>query len=146
MGAKREKELPTELKKVRGELEEWRGQKSKGQRIPEELWGAAVRAVGRHGLNRVSRALGLDYYHLKKRLACAQRASRSGQSKKKRSRADGSDHPVFVELASVATDVSDPHAACVVELEKGNGVRMRICVRDAAMVDWSRMKEAFLGA
>lgn len=128
MGAKRETELPAELKKVRGELEAWRGQRIKGQRIPEKLWGAAVRAVRRHGLNRVSRALGLDYYHLKKR-----------------SRADGSEQ-VFVEVASVAPEVTEPPAACVVELEKGNGVRMRICVRDAATVDWSRMKEAFLGA
>ncbi len=136
MEAKRETELPAELRKVRGELEEWRGQKRTGQRIPEELWGAAVRAARRHGLNRVSRALGLDYYHLKKR---------SGQGKKKGSRTDRSE-PVFVELASAGTDVGEPHAACVVELEKGNGVRMRICVRDSATVDWNRMKEAFLGA
>jgi hypothetical protein len=33
-----------------------------------------------------------------------------------------------------------------VELEKGNGTRMRIFVRDGATVDWCRMKEAFLGA
>lgn len=136
MGAKRETELPAGLKKVRGELEEWRGQRRRGQRIPEELWGAAVRAVGRHGLNRVSGALGLDYYHLKKRW---------GLSKEEGSHADGSEQ-VFVEVASAAAEVADPNAACVVELEKGNGVRMRICVRDAATVDWSRMKEAFLGA
>ena len=133
MDAKKETELPGELKKVRRELDEWRGQRVKGQRIPEELWGAAVRAVGRHGLNRVSRALGLDYYHLKKR---------SGLSKETRSRAEG--EPVFVEVANAATEVSE--LACVVELEKGNGVRMRICVQDAATVDWGRMKEAFLGA
>jgi hypothetical protein len=136
MGAKRETELPGGLKKLRGELEEWRGQRRRGQRIPEELWGAAVRAVGRHGLNRVSRALGLDYYHLKKRC---------GSSKEEGSHADGSEQ-VFVEVASAAAEVADANAACVVELEKGNGVRMRICVRDAATVDWSRMKEAFLGA
>ena len=35
---------------------------------------------------------------------------------------------------------------CIIELEKGNGTRMRICVHDGAAVDWSRMKEAFLGA
>jgi hypothetical protein len=34
----------------------------------------------------------------------------------------------------------------MVELEKGNGTRMRICVRDRATVDWCRLKEAFLGA
>ena len=136
MGAKRERDLPTELKKVRGDLEAWRGQRRHGQRIPEELWGAAVRAARRHGLNRVSRALGLDYYHLKKR---------SGLGKEKGSRTDGG-KPVFVEVASVVPEETEPNAGCVVELEKGNGVRMRICVRDAATVDWSRMKEAFLGA
>jgi len=133
MGAKRETELPAELKKVRGDLEEWRGQRRHGQRIPEKLWDAAVRAVRKHGLNRVSRALGLDYYHLKKR---------SGLSKVKRNARPDSGG-VFVELEPARVETG---AACVVELEKGNGVRMRICVRDAAGVDWSRMKEAFLGA
>ena len=117
-------------------MDEWRGQKRPGERIPEELWGAAVRAARRYGLNRVSRALNLDYYCLKKR---------SGLSKEETWGRGGSDQ-VFVELASAASEASDPNAACVVELEKGNGVRMRICVRDAATVDWSRMKEAFLGA
>jgi hypothetical protein len=34
----------------------------------------------------------------------------------------------------------------VVELEKGNGARLRICVGTAATVDWGQVKEAFLGA
>ena len=132
MGAKRETELPAELKKARRDLDEWRGQRRHGQRIPEDLWDAAAQAVRKHGLNRVSRALGLDYYHLKKRSGQCPRVNES--------------KPVFVELASGATDIGEPPTACVVELEKGNGVRMRICVRDAAAVDWSRIKEAFLGA
>jgi hypothetical protein len=136
MGSKKNKELPTEVERVRVQLAEWRGQRRHGQRIPEELWGAAVRAAGRHGLNQVSRALGLDYYRLKKR---------SGLGKEKGARTDGSE-PVFVEVASAVSEETESNAACVVELEKGNGVRMRICVRDAATVDWSRMKEAFLGA
>ncbi|NQT18506.1 MAG: hypothetical protein HQ592_02295 [Planctomycetes bacterium] len=135
MGAKRETELPAELKKVRRELEEWRGRRNKGKRIPEELWDAAVRAARRHGLNCVSQTLGLDYSHLKRRL---------GLGKKKGSHAAGAE-PIFVELANTSATVAEPNAACV-ELEKGNGVRMRICVRDAATVDWNRMKEAFLGA
>ena len=128
MGSKKHKELSAEVERVRVQLAEWRGRRRHGQRIPEELWSAAVRAARRHGLNRVSRALGLDYYHLKKR-----------------SLADEGE-PVFVEVGSVAPEVTEPTAACVVDLEKGNGVRMRICVRDAAAVDWGRMKEAFLGA
>ena len=136
MGAKRETELPLDMKKVQEKLEEWRRQRRHGQRIPEEVWGAAIQAACRHGLNRVSRALGLDYYYLKKRFE---------QGRKKGLYADIRE-AVFVELENAAPEESESNPACVVELEKGNGVRMRISVRDAATVDWSRMKEAFLGA
>ncbi|MDA1088401.1 MAG: hypothetical protein O2901_15475 [Verrucomicrobia bacterium] len=134
MAKKQIKGLPTEVERVRGELDEWRGQRRQGQRIPEELWSGAVQAARRHGLNRVSRALGLDYYHLKRRSGLGEEKAQSA----------GRSEQAFVELASVATEATE--LACVVELEKGNGVRMRISVRDAATVDWIRMKEAFLGA
>jgi NADH:ubiquinone oxidoreductase subunit C len=133
MGSQQMKELPEEVKRVRGQLDEWRGQRRHGQRIPEELWGAAVQAVREHGLNRVSRALGLDYYHLKRR---------SGLSKVKR-KAGSESGAVFVELEPMRTEAG---VACVVELEKGNGAKLRVCVRDAETVDWCRLKEAFLGA
>jgi hypothetical protein len=50
---------------------------------------------------------------------------------------------VFVELDG---PVAEAGVACVVELDKGNGTRMRICVRDTVAVDWGKLKEAFLGA
>ena len=53
-----------------------------------------------------------------------------------------SNAPVFIELEASASGSVE----CIVELEKSNGTRMRICVRDGASVDWARMKEAFLGA
>ncbi len=136
MAKKQIKGLAGEVERVRGELEEWRGQRSLGQRIPAELWSAAVQAARRHGLKHVSRALRLDYYRLKRRTGLgAEKAEDVGGSEQR-----------FVELARAATEAAEPDGACVVELEKGNGVRMRICVRDAATVDWNRMKEAFLGA
>jgi len=134
MAGKRIKELSEEVKRIRGQLDEWRGQKRHGQRIPEELWGAAVQAVREHGLNQVSRALGLDYYHLKRR---------SGLSKVGR-KAGSESGAVFVELEPLRTEAGT--ACCVVELEKGNGAKLRVCVRDAETVDWCRLKEAFLGA
>lgn len=130
MGAERGKETPGEMVKVRGELEAWRGQRRPGERIPEELWAAAVKMARRHGLNRVSRALGLDYYHLKKR---------TGVGGKKSERHE----EVFAELQAA---VSESGGTCVVELEKGNGAKLRVSVSDAATVDWCRLKEAFLGA
>ena len=122
--------VPAGLEQVRAELEAWRGQRRKGDRIPEGVWQRAAGAVRQHGLNVVSRSLRLDYYHLKRRAA--------GKEPLRPQRP-----PVFVELGPQATEAE---LACLVELEKGNGARMRICVRDATGVDWGKLKEAFLGA
>ena len=127
--------LPVGLEQVRAELDAWRGQRCKGDRIPEEMWGRAVRAVRQYGLNPVSRALRLDYYHLKRRAG--------------RCRGTRPASPLFVELSDAGAEAgprTDTGLACVVELAKGNGTRMRICVHEAAGVDWGKLKEAFLGA
>jgi hypothetical protein len=129
----RSKELPAGLERVRMGLATWREQRRGGERIPNELWGEAARAVHQYGLNRVSKALGLDYNHLKRRAGRRVGASET-------SRGAG---PVFVELEGSRPETG---LACVVELEKGNGARMRICVREAVGVDWGKLKEAFLGA
>jgi len=127
--------VPADLEQIRVELEAWRGQRRKGERIPEELWQRAADAVRVHGLNAVSCTLRLDYYQLKRR---------AGQDCPVRPAT-----PAFVELGGAAPETGpelDPGLTCVVELQKGNGTRMRICVRDTALVDWGKLKEAFLGA
>jgi hypothetical protein len=124
------------LEQVREKLTAWRGQRNKGERIPDAVWGRAVTAVHRYGLNRVSRALRLDYYSLKRRTEGAASVSLADRSKGRRG-------PAFVELGA---EQKEAGLGCVVELEKGNGTRLRICVREAATVDWGKLKEAFLGA
>lgn len=125
--------LAAELGQVREALMAWRATPGRGQKIPDAVWRQAVRAAKRHGLNPVSKALGLDYSCLKRRVV--------GDG--------GSGHgrcelmPAFVE---VKAPVSPEDIACVIELEKGGGTRMRICVKSAGSVDWCRIKEAFLGA
>jgi hypothetical protein len=119
------------LAEVRVALQAWRGQRRKGDRIPEEVWRRAARAVQQYGLNPVSQALRLDYYQLKR---WAGREDAQGAKSR---------GPVFVEVEGVAGEAG---LACVIELEKGNGARMRICVRETTAVDWARLKEAFLGA
>lgn len=125
--------LAAELDQVREALTAWRATPGKGQRIPDAVWRVAVRVAKRHGLNPVSRALGLDYNCLKRHVAG------DGRSKK-RSAGLG---PAFMEVRSEA---GPEDLACVIEMEKGGGTRMRICVKSAATVDWCRIKEAFLGA
>jgi len=127
--------VPVGLEQVRAELDAWRGRRRKGDRIPEKVWRRAVGAVRQHGLNAVSRALRLDYYHLKRRAG--------------RGPAARSASPVFVDRSdagAAAGQRAEAGLACVVELEKGNGTRMRICVRETVGVDWGKLKEAFLGA
>ena len=127
--------LVAELGQVREALTAWRATPGKGQKIPDAVWRQAVRAAKRHGLNPVSKskALGLDYSCLKRRVAGY--VGSGNRSKELR--------PAFVEVKPSAPSED---LACVIELEKGGGTRMRICVKSAGSVDWCRLKEAFLGA
>jgi hypothetical protein len=122
-----ERQLPAAIKRVRSQFEEWRAHKNSRDRIPDRLWAAAAEAARRHGVHAVSRAVRIEHAALRRRVEAT-----SGEM---------TDAPVFIEMDNVAGSVG-----CIVELEKGNGTRMRICVHDGAAVDWSRMKEAFLGA
>ena len=133
MSERREEALPADVEQVRGRLTNWRGQRRRGQRIPQGLWAAAVRAGRRHGVYRVSRALGLDYGSLKRRIDEGW-GEGMGQSEAE---------AMFVELSGPRPEAG---GRCVVELEKGNGAKLRVSVGDAAAVDWCRIKEAFLGA
>jgi hypothetical protein len=115
-----------DLEQIRLSLEAWRGQRERGGRIPQELWRQAASAVAQHGLKRVSETLRLNYAQLRRRASVEPRAA-----------------PVFVELKGAPAE--EPGVACVVELEKGNGTRLRIQAREAVGVDWGKVKEAFLG-
>ena len=123
-----EKQLPAAIERVRSQFEEWRaGKGNRRDRIPERLWSAAAEAAQRHGVHAVSRAVRIEHSALRRRVQAARNEVNAA--------------PTFVELDNATGSVG-----CIVELEKGNGTRMRICVHDGAAVDWSRMKEAFLGA
>jgi len=125
--------LVAELDPVRKELTAWRATPGKGPKIPEPVWQGAVRAAKRHGVYPVCKVLNLDYSCLRKRV--------EESSKRRQPRMELI--PTFVEVKPEASS-ADP--GCVVELEKGNGTRLRICAKAAAAVDWNKIKEVFLGA
>ena len=126
---KSERRLPAEIEGLRVDFAGWRKRKRGRERIPEDLWSSAVGAAERYGVYRVCREVGLEYRALQRRV-------------KERERAVGGRHVEFVELKDKR---AEQRGGCVVELEKGNGTRMRISVGDAGSVDWYRLKEAFLG-
>ncbi len=124
------KNEPVDLEQIRVDLVAWRGQRRKGERISAEMWERVATAVGQYGLKKVSRTLGLAYDRLKRKVG--------GDTTNPKG-----DHPVFVELGGARRDAG---LSCVVELEKGNGTRLRIHAREGVGVDWGKIKEAFLGA
>jgi hypothetical protein len=92
-----------DLEQIRVDLEAWRGQRRKGERIPAELWERVAAAVAQHGLKRVSRILGLDYDRLKRKVGGGPTSPKSAR-------------PAFVELGGTPKGVGLP---CLVELEQG---------------------------
>ena len=132
MKSKRAEQWPAAIEKARSEFASWRAQKRGRERIPDALWRTASSAARRHGVHAVSRALSLNHADLKRRM----------NQKAGTEEVEGFSESAFVELVGAGVGAGP---GCVVELEKGNGTRMRICVGDAAAIDWARMKEAFLG-
>lgn len=119
------------LEQVRRDFQTWRARKHKGERIPDRLWAAGTGLVAEYGLSRVSGALGLDYYKLKER-----------------SEQTGGEPEVRPEPSALFAELAEPTGGtvCVVELEKGNGTRMRMALGQRASVDWERLADAFLNA
>ena len=68
MSTKQPANLPVALSAASQRFDQWRSQHCKGARLPKELWREAAALAREHGLNKTARALGLNYYSLKKRL------------------------------------------------------------------------------
>ena len=95
--------------------------------LDEGLWSLAVELAGEHGLNRTARALGLDYYSLKKRLG------EGGEG--------GTGAAVdFIEcLPAEITRGTE----CVIELDDGSGGKLRMHLRGAGSPDLAGIAFAF---
>ena len=104
---------PGEVRSIRRQFEQWRRRRTRGTPIPEPLWRAAVGVAKKHGVSRISRALRLDYYALKRRLEAAPRQHPAPE------RAGGR----FIEIPLRAVSGGP---ACVVEVEDPRGARLRM--------------------
>ena len=107
------------LGRAQRKIEQWRQRRRPRARIPEELWREAAELAGSYGINRTARALRLDYYSLKKRVAVAARSGKCA--------------PAFVELLPGGMPVSGPE--CLIEVEDGGGVKMRIRLQGGELPD-----------
>jgi hypothetical protein len=124
------------LAPLKRQFDQWRAARRQGEKIPAQLWCAAVSATAEHGAYRVSRELRLDYAVLKRRAAPAGASTRLPA-------------PRFVELAApqgvrMATAGSEPQ--CVVEMANARGATMRLQLRGNALAGLPALCQAFWGA
>ena len=129
MRTRQTRPLPEALERARKRLEDWRGTRT-GRRIPDPLWTSAVKLAGRYGIHRTSKALRLNYDHLKKRVEAA------GPSEAPEARPA----PSFVE---VLPGPSTSRPECVVELEDPRGVKLRIHFKGTGAPDLASIGRLF---
>ena len=124
--------VPIEIRKLSGQIEQWRSARAHRMAMPEPLWRQSAKVARQFGLARVARLLRLDYYSLKERIESPDRDSAAVQEAR----------PAFIELQPLpATPVSE----CTIELEHPRGSRMRIHMKGAPMPDVAALSRTFWG-
>ncbi len=120
------------LSEIRDEVERWRSGRPRGARIPEPLWQAAAKAGREHGVSKTAQELRLDYYALKERVESAV---------EERSASESLPEVGFLEIPLCATPSTSPE--CVLELEDGQGARLRVELKGAALAELETLARAF---
>lgn len=123
------------LGRVRRRLERWRERYGgPGQRIPEELWDAAVDVARVEGVDSTAWALGVDRGRLARRMEFASAKPRSASEEAGRA-SDG-----FVEVD--ARCLSAPRQT-VVRFEGRDGERFQVELSGACALDVAELARAF---
>jgi hypothetical protein len=115
---------------VQRKLAHWRQRHRPRTPIPEELWREAAELASAHGINRIARALRLDYYSLQKRAAAAAQS--------------GTRAPEFVELLPGGLPTSPrSRPECLIEVEDSGGAKLRIHLQGGAFPDVAALTRGF---
>lgn len=124
------------LAQLKEQFDQWRAARRKGEKIPAQMWEAAISATAGHGVYPVSRALKLDYAALKRRAAESEGSA-------------GTPTPRFVELAvphGLPVLTQGPEPQCVVEMANANGATMRLQLHGGALASLPALCQAFWSA
>ena len=116
------------LSEAQSQFERWRRRRSRGTRIPAALWDAAAKAARKYGVSKVAGTLRLDYYKLKERLESAPEFSGP----------EPGDGGGFLEVPLYAA----PTAECVLELEDGEGARLRVALQGVSPAELEPLARA----
>jgi hypothetical protein len=133
MSSRQPANIPIALSTARRQFDQWRSQHRKHTRLPEELWRRAAGLAREHGLNKTSRALGLNYYSLKNRLdemTTEQAIPAKGE-------------PDFIELVPGA--MPPGCVECTIEWADGRGVTVRMHIMGAGLSELTSLAGVFRG-
>jgi hypothetical protein len=127
MGETVQSDFLAALWRAQRKIEQWRERHRPRARIPEELWREAAELACAYGINRTAKALRLDYYSLKKRVAAVARS--------------GGRAPEFVEILPGGMPATRPE--CLIEVEDASGAKMRIRLQGGDLPDLAALTRVF---
>jgi hypothetical protein len=122
------------LARLSTRIEAWRNDPEKPRRMPEALWQAAAELSKHSSVGHISKALRLDYTALKKRV--------QGQTQKNLPAVKTQRPPKFIELG-IEKKSSMPEFT--IEMEDGNGAKMKIHLHGRTDLDIYELSRAFWG-
>ncbi len=130
-------EISAGLVRLRGRFEDWRRTREVRSRIPEALWESAVKLAKKYGLHRTAKTLRVNYYALKKRV--------EGEAASDVRDVPEGDSATFLELTAVPPASSKLAGSCeyTLELEDGDGSKMRVHLSGVAMPDLVALSRSF---
>jgi hypothetical protein len=131
MEQKNELILSPGIADVVNQFERWRQTRiSRREPIPEQLWQAAVQLAGRYSINKISKALRLNYTDLKNHV--------HGRTCKKAIKPVQS--TAFIEL-----DCKNPFwgSECIIEMENKDGSRMKWHLKGSMELDLLKLGKTF---
>jgi len=133
MGTRKSRAFPPRLEALRRRFKQWRRTRKIRSRIPEPLWSAAVKSAEAHGIHPTAKALGVDYYSLKKRLEEKSTSHSTGASL---------NEAAFVEVAAPAQMAG---RECILELEDVEGSKLRIHLKGIEPPDLATLSRSLWG-
>ena len=121
-------------------LKGWREARVRGQRIPMELWAAAVDMARQFGVQPVAKGLRVDYKRLKRRVQGVGGVAPAGKidTRKVDTR--------FVEMVVSAPSAAPGRCECTVEMENAQGAKMRVQLSGNALGPLDVVCRSFWGA
>ena len=114
----------------------WREGRRRGQRIPQELWRAAVDLVGRYSLEQVAERLRLNDRRLENRVEARRREGVENRVSR-HTRGTG-----FVEVGRLGDGHTD---ACTIETEDAGGWKLAVRLNGGACVQAAEIVKVLRG-